>query len=131
MGTNVFTSAGTTLGLVADAPATEDEAGYSALTFVSVGEITDLGEFGREYSEVTHNPLGERRTQKLKGSFNDGSITLQMGRVPSDAGQALIQTALDDDADYSFEVTLQDGTVQYFQAKVMSYTTNNHFIEPK
>src|SRR6056297_1901621 len=108
MGTNVFTSAGTTLGLVADAPATEDEAGYSALTFVSVGEITDLGEFGREYSEVTHNPLGERRTQKLKGSFNDGSITLQMGRVPSDAGQALIQTALDDDADYSFEVTLQD-----------------------
>ena len=41
----------------------------------------------------------------------------------TDAGQALLQTALDDDADYAFGLTLQDGEVLYLQGKVMSFTT--------
>ena len=69
----VRTSAGTTLKVSASAPATFDKAGYSALTFTAVGEITDLGEFGREYALVTHNPVGTRGTQKFKGSFNEGT----------------------------------------------------------
>ena len=121
---DVFTSAGTTLGISANAPATYDETGFSALTFTDIGEITDMGEYGREYALVTHNPLGDRRTVKRKGSYNDGALTMSLGRVPSDAGQVLLLAALDSDDSYSFEVTLQDGTIQYFSGQVMSYTTN-------
>lgn len=121
---NVFTSAGTTLGISAALPATYDATAFALLSFTDIGEITDMGEFGREYALVTHNPLGDRRTVKRKGSYNDGALTMSLGRVPSDAGQTLLLTARDDDDSYAFVVTLQDGTKQYFSAQVMSYTTS-------
>lgn len=117
----VRTSAGTTLAITASAPATFNAAGYAALTFSNIGEITDLGEFGREYNLVTHNPVGDRGTVKLKGSFNEGQMTLQLGLDNSDAGQALAKDAVESDNNYSFKLTLQDGSVYYFQAQVMSF----------
>ena len=124
MASGAFTSAGTTIGVSASLPATNDASGFGALTFDLVGEVTDLGEFGREYSSVTHNPLGDRRTVKRKGSYNDGNISMTVARMPGDTGQTTLQTGLDDDASYSFAVTLQDGTILYFEAQIMSYTTN-------
>lgn len=117
----VFTSAGTTLGVSAASPATFNETGYEALTFTAVGEITDLGEFGREYALVTHNPLGSRGTVKFKGSFNEGQISLQLGLNTEDAGQILLKAAANSDNNYSFAVETQAGDFYYFQAQVMSF----------
>lgn len=122
--TEAFTSAGTKIGIALDAkPTTEDAAGYGALTFVDIAEVTDAGEFGRQYNLVTHLPLGNRRTVKRKGSFNDGQMTLQLARVTSDAGQTALVSALDSDENSSIQVTLQDGTKIWFMAQIMSYTT--------
>ena len=121
---NVQTSAGTIFALSADLPTTEDEAGYGALTFVDVGEVTNIPEYGGAYQLVTHEPLATRSVVKRKGSLNNGSITLQIGKDIEDAGQALLKAAYGEDETYSFEVTLQDGTTQYFQGQVFSYTTN-------
>lgn len=117
----VRSSAGTSIGITSSAPATFNVAGYSALTFTNIGEVTDLGEFGREYNLITHNPLGTRGTVKLKGSFNEGSISLQLGLDTDDAGQILAKTASQSDGDFSFKVTTQNGDDYYFQAKVMSF----------
>jgi len=117
------TSAGTTIEISASNPATYNAAGFGALSYSVVGEIVDAGEYGRTYNLVTHNPLDSRKTVKKKGSYNDGTMTLQVARDPSDAGQAILVTALDSDSDHSFKVTLQDGTIQYFAAQVLSYTT--------
>ena len=117
----VRTSAGTTLKISANAPATFNVAGYSALTYTAVGEITDLGEFGREFTLVTHNPVGSRGTQKFKGSFNEGTMNLSLGLDTDDAGQVLMKAASLSDAAYSFEVTTQNGDTYYFQAMVMSF----------
>jgi len=124
MASEAFTSAGTTIGIVSGEPSTYDDTGFEALTFETIGEVTDLGEFGREYSLVTHNPLDGRQTVKRKGSFNDGSISMTVARVPSDAGQTELINALDSDDNYSFNVTLQNGTELYFVGQVMSYTAN-------
>ena len=120
----VHTSAGTKLSLSADAPATFDSTGYEALTYTLVGEITDLGEFGREYSLVTHNPIGNRGTQKYKGSFNEGTMNLTIGFDTDDAGQTLMKTASMADTPYSFEVEMQNGDKYYFEAMVMSFKIN-------
>lgn len=117
----VRTSAGTTIGIVAAAPATFDVAGYEALTFINIGEVTDLGEFGRQYALVTHNPVGSRGTVKKKGSFNEGTMTLQLGLDTDDAGQILAKAASLSDNDYSFRVTTQNGDIYYFRAQVMSF----------
>lgn len=117
----VRSSAGTSIKISAGTPATFDSAGYTALTFTTIGEVTDLGEFGREYNLITHNPLGTRGTVKLKGSFNEGSISMQLGLDTDDAGQILAKTASLSDNDYSFVIQTQNGDKYYFQAKVMSF----------
>jgi hypothetical protein len=118
---SVDSSAGTTLKISASTPATFDAAGYGALTYTNIGEITNLGEFGREYSLITHNPIGNRGTVKRKGSFNEGTMALQLGLDKNDAGQILAKSASVSDDDYSFEITTQNGDKYYFQAQVMSF----------
>ena len=122
--TTAFTSAGTKLYTTASAPATYNQAGFSALTWTEVGEIVNLGDFGRTYNVVNHINLGSRKTVKLKGSYNEGNLNLQLARAPGDAGQAKLVTASTSDTSYSFKVLLQDGTIMYFSGQVISYTTN-------
>ena len=123
--TEAFTSAGTVIGIdQGNEPASYDNTGFVALTYEPIGEITEAGEFGRQYNLVTHLRLDERRTVKRKGSFNDGQMTLQIARVSADTGQADLITDLTLDANSAFRVTLQDGTFLYFTAQVLSYTTN-------
>lgn len=124
----VVTTAGSTLRITATAPATFDATGYNTLFGASpapalVGEITDFGEFGREYALVTHNPVAERGTVKLKGSFNEGTMSLSLGLDTDDAGQILMKTARDSDNDYYFQVETQGGDKYFFAAKVMTFKT--------
>ena len=116
------TVAGTRIGVSAVLPTTFDVAGYGALTFTNIGNIEDGGEHGREYAEVTFNPIDTRATRKFKGSFNEGNKTLSIGYNSDDAGMAILKTALNDDDNYAFEVEYPDGDIDYFVAKVMTLT---------
>ena len=121
----VESAAGTTLHICPGTPPTYDISGYSTLFGSSaeelVGEITDLGEFGREYVEITHNPVGTRATQKFKGSYNEGTMNLTLGLDRNDAGQNVMRTASVSDDVYSFKITTQGGDIYYFPARVMSF----------
>lgn len=117
----IQSAAGASIGISASAPATYNVAGYEALTYTTIGEVTDLGEFGREYNLITHNPIDTRATKKLKGSYNEGQISMTVGLDTADAGQTLCATAASSDSNYSFKVTLQNGAIYYFPAQVMSF----------
>lgn len=122
----VMTSAGSTIAIATGVPTTYDSTGFAAVTpYEVVGEVTDIGEFGKEYSTVNHTSLGSRQTKKFKGSFNNGTIQLQMARDTSaGSNQDALRAALDSDSSYSFCVTLQDGAKLYFTGKVTSYRTS-------
>lgn len=124
MASEVITSAGASISMTASEPATNDAAGYAALTFTPIGEVTEIPEFGREYNEVTHIPLATRATVKRKGSFNDGTYTITGGRDVDDAGQTLLAAALASDADHYVKVETQQGEIFYMAVQVMSYKTN-------
>jgi len=98
----ISTSAGTkiSIGTTAVDPTTD--------TFIELGSVTDIGEFGRVYSETTFTSLGDRNVQKFKGSRNDGNIQLQLGKDTSDLGQQAALAALDVDADYNFKIVPND-----------------------
>ena len=120
----IQTSAGSTFAIATALPATYDASGYNALTWSLIGEVTDIGEFGKEFNLVTHTPVAGRQVQKLKGSYNNGAITLQMARdQAAGSNQDKLKTGLASDASYAFKVTLQDGTKMYFTGKIMSYKT--------
>jgi hypothetical protein len=122
----IQTSAGTTLKMATALPT----APYTLTTFqavtplIAVGEITDLGEFGKEYNTVDHVALGNRQKRKFKGSFDNGSLNLQMGRDLTDVGQVALRAALLSDNSYTFCVTFQDLSKNFFTGKVMSYKTS-------
>jgi hypothetical protein len=118
------TSAGTTLSIASGTifPATYDLPGFGALTYVPIAEITDLGEFGKKFNLVKHNPLGNRTTFKRKGSYDNGAMAIKMAKAFTDAGQSALLAARDSDNSYAYKVTYQDGTYNYFSAQCMSVT---------
>jgi len=116
------TSAGTQIAIGA-APATYDQVGFEAVSYDQIGEVTDAGEYGKVYNLVTHNPLADRKTKKFKGSYNNGSITLQIAQDEADVGQIAATAASDSDNSFSIRVTKQNGAIDYFTAQVMSFTT--------
>jgi hypothetical protein len=118
------TAAGATLAISNSIPAAFTSVGYAALTYTEVGEITNIGEFGKEFALVTHLPLSRRGVAKRKGSFNNGTLTPTMALDPDNAGQVLFAAALQSDAPSSFKITLQDGTIYYLMGLVMMYKPN-------
>jgi hypothetical protein len=124
MATQAQTVAGSSLKISAAKPATYDAAGFGALAFTTVGEVTDIGSLGKEYTLVTHNPVGDRKTYKFRGSYNNGALALKLAKALSDAGQAMLLAASESDTSYSFCITLQDGKKMYFTGMTMSFITN-------
>lgn len=121
----IQTSAGTQFGINSLLPTPYTYAIFDGLTgWVDVAEITDIGEFGKEYNLVTHMPVAGRQVKKLKGSYNNGTVQLQMARDANALSkQVNLRNARDSDASFSFRVTLQDAAKLYFTGKVMSYKT--------
>ena len=121
----VQTSAGIKLSISSSLPATNDESGFDALAdFDLIGEVESIDAFGITYNNVEFTALDNRRVRKFKGSYDPGTpgITLAIDR--SDAGQTTAKAALDSDSDYSFKIEYQDGSIDYYVGKVMSFTTN-------
>lgn len=118
-------SAGSGLSVCLTLPATDNAAGYAALTFIEVGEITGIdGEIGRVYDEIEVNNLKQRRKEKRKGPFSEGAPSITTNYAPGDAGQIAMATALEMDGNVSFEIELSDGTKKYAQGIVLSAPFN-------
>lgn len=115
-----FSSAGSSLSICLSQPATYDAAGYGALTFTEIGEVTAIPTHGDTYAKIEHKPLSRRRVRKLKGTVDGGSFTVAMAFAPGDDGQVALLSALGMDVSVPFLETLQDGTKIYFLGLVMS-----------
>jgi hypothetical protein len=117
----IQSTAGSTISIGA-APATYDAAGFGAVSYTEIGEVNDLGEFSlATYNEIKANSVGNRRVSKLKGSYENGTMTVKVNLDSDDTGQTAAKTALDSDADHSVKIVLQDGSIYYVAAKVMSF----------
>ena len=89
-----LTSIGTKLYMADGLPATADQAGYEALTWVEIGEVTDIPQYGPTTQVIESNPLKDGIVQKFPGSTNYGSADIGMDLDPADAGQIAIEAAL-------------------------------------
>lgn len=113
-------SAGSGLFVCLSLPATNNAAGYQALTFIEVGEVTNIGEIGRKYNQVTVNNLKQRQTRILKGSYTEGAPQITINYAPGDDGQVAMLAALNQDGNVSFKFELQDGTEKFAQGLVLA-----------
>lgn len=117
-----MTAAGSKIGITAVAPATQNLAGYAALTYTTIGGVEQLGAFGATTEVVNFQPL-DGPLQKYKGPSNSGAIQPQLAHDDDDAGQTLLRTAADDKTSklYAFQVIFPNGAKRYFGARVFGY----------
>ncbi len=123
MTTLAFSSAGSKVYLSAGVPATIDGAGFAALSYTEIKEVTDIGMIGPDSAVILHNPVGDNTTYKLKGSRNNGSVDLKGARAPTDPGQILLVAAEASNNAYAMKIVLQNATILYSQVLVASYKT--------
>ena len=120
-----LTSTGTILSVVAGDPATFNAAGYAALTFVVVGEVIDLPEYGPNVQVVESNPLATGITEKFKGFINFGSQSMGLEFDAEDAGQLVLAAGVEGagkNQQHSVKIEYQDGSIDYYSARIFSYT---------
>jgi hypothetical protein len=124
-----MTSTGVTLAAVEGVPATPDKAGYEALTYVDIGQLTSVPAFGPTITVVESNPLATGLTEKFVGFTNNGSLSLEADYDDEDAGQALVLAASEFGGatfgqPHSFELTYPTGAKRYFVGKFFGATEN-------
>jgi hypothetical protein len=117
----VVSGSGSKIYVCASLPATYNKAGYTALTWSLIGEVTNIGEYGRDYDIIEHTPIDTRVTQSLKGNYKYGNLSVSFGSVPADAGQVIMLAASKSDNDYSFKIERTDGDIDAFTGKVSTF----------
>lgn len=111
--------------------AAANAAAYAALSWVEIGEVQNLGEFGDQANDVTFTSLSDGRVRHLKGARDAGVLALVCGRDPLDAGQVAARAAEKTKFAYAFKIVAADGldandtdTIFYFHALVQSARSN-------
>lgn len=119
------TSATTTLYVSNGQPATYDAAGFTALSWTKVGELSNIGTLGGQTTVVTHIPVDTGVVVKRAGSQNNGSMQMQGARC-TDAGQTILRTAFNSRASISYKVVYPSviGQTDYFTGICTSNQTN-------
>ena len=124
---NIDMSVGTIISVDAAQPATEDQTGYEALTYVAIGEITNIGESGGTATVTTFTPVNSGTVNKRKGSIDYGTMSLEIAKDASDAGQVDLKAGFDGaqkQTVHSFKVVDASGDAAYFMGLISSFTTS-------
>jgi hypothetical protein len=113
------TSAGTTLAVSLNAPATWDEVGYLAMTFTEVGGVESIAAFGATTAVNSFQPLNGAQ-DKHKGPTNHGSLQVPMALDKNDVGQAIVEVLATpgNNALGTFQITFPNGDRRFFGARV-------------
>jgi len=111
--------------------AAANAAAYAALTYVPIGEVQNLGEFGDQSNDVTFTSLSDGRVRHLKGARDAGVLALVCGRDPLDAGQVALRAAEKTKFAYAVKIEAADAldandtnSVFYFHCLVQSARDN-------
>jgi hypothetical protein len=112
-------------------PTASTSSEYAALTWVEIGGVETIGEFGDAAGSASFTGLSDNRVRKFKGANDAGDVAITCGRDPLDAGQIAVKAASDTKFNYAFKVALEDAadandtdSIIYFQAQIMSAKTN-------
>ncbi|KKX25294.1 hypothetical protein [Rhizobium sp. LC145] len=65
---------------------------YEALTWVQVGKVGNVGDFGADSTTNSYNTLDAPVTQKQKGTANAGDPQIEVASIFDDPGQIILRS---------------------------------------
>lgn len=128
---NLFAAAGAKLyigGTKATSGTDLEAADFNGQSWTEIKGVSNLGSLGDTSELITHNPLATRRTRKLRGTRNAGSMQVVAGMDAADPGQLAVIAAEKTDFTYAFKLVFDDAPAggtpseSYFVALVLSAT---------
>ncbi len=119
-------------------PAIVDDTNRAALiaafeedSYIEVGEVEDMGEFGDESEQISFTALADSRTRKFKGPRDAGTQAIVVGDDMTDEGQQAMEAAEAQPYDYNVKIVLNDAltlggtdSIHYYHGKVFSKRRN-------
>lgn len=114
-------AAGTLIYIGAAAPATYDKAGYEAVVWTAIGEVTDItGEIGAMHTTPTYSKLGSRGIVKRLGQYDNGNPVVSYKYYPADSGQEDILAVVGVNTPNAIKIVVPTATQShiYFMALV-------------
>lgn len=86
MTTQIMSTATTKVYIaVGQTPATNNKAGYDALSWTLIPDVTSIGTLGGQNSVIQHIPVDDAFVYKVAGSTNYGTLELQGARTDAAA----------------------------------------------
>lgn len=95
-------------GVVADQDDDFVANDFSGQSWLEIGGLTNMGEFGDQSELISANIIPINRTKKAKGSRNAGSQALVFAADYGDAGQVALRAAEKTDDNYAIRVVFND-----------------------
>lgn len=128
----IYTASGTKVFIGPSAAAEPaNAAAYAALSWVEIGALESVGEFGDESGAITGAIIGDGRTRKGKGARDAGTLAITCFHNPEDTGQQAMVAAEATNNNYTFKIVIPNrlttgGTdeIDYFMGLVMSKRLN-------
>lgn len=120
-----LTSATTTVYVGTTYPATLDAAGYGAVTWVKIGEVSSVGTLGGKTNVIKHIPIDTGVVVKRGGSQDFGTLSLQLARHTGSDITA-VNSAFSNRTSTAFKVVYPTslGQTDYFTGIVTAAETN-------
>ena len=103
----IGTSEGSTVFIGPVTNATTQVA-LAALTYVEIGSVESIGEFGPEAADTTFTPLKGPSVQHLKAAIDNGLLPVVYAHDPLDAGQIALRAAQAAKFEYAVKIVLND-----------------------
>ena len=104
-----------------------DASAYEADTWVLVGGVETLPEYGDSANEVEQILIGDNRVRRAKGARNAGGGDLVCANLAADAGHIRMKEAVESNLNYPIKIAYNDkitalgtGSTDYFRALIMS-----------
>lgn len=123
--TTPITSATTQASISTALPATYDVTTFTALTWLPIGLVSDMGTVGGTMKTNTHIPVDTGIETKIPGSVSYGAMTMKIARHKGAEIDAL-RTAFTNRTQIAVKVQYPTimGEVDFFTAYVTSIPTN-------
>lgn len=101
--------------------AVADLAAYDALTWVEVGMVESIGEFGPEGQIGSYTPLGTGIACKFRGTTDNGELSLSIAKTTTDTGLTTLIARQGNANEAAFKVELSE----------VGTTTEGHLVPAK
>jgi hypothetical protein len=125
------TNVGTRLAIATGLPATFNETGYEALTWVEIGGLVSVGETGSEDEAVPVGNVTTGRISTIKGGTQGITTPVVFRTIEADAGQVAVIAACGSRAEFSWRVG-EPGTIERYHSgpamnlRRLERTTNSY-----